>query len=54
LVDYSGRVVYQQQLQLADGNNNISVSNFGKMPTGNYIAVLRTSDRTYNQKVMMR
>jgi len=54
LVDYSGRVVYQQLLQLADGNNNISVSNFGKMSTGNYIAVLRTSDRIYNQKIIMR
>jgi hypothetical protein len=54
LVDYTGRVVYHQQVQLADGYNNISISNFGNLPTGNYIAVLRTSDRIYNQKVMMR
>lgn len=54
LVDYSGREVYHQQVQLADGNNNISISNFGNLPTGSYIAVLRTSDRIYNQKVMMR
>jgi hypothetical protein len=37
LIDYSGRVVYNKQVQLADGNNNISISNFGNLPAGNYI-----------------
>jgi hypothetical protein len=54
LVDYSGRIVYQKQLQVADGNNDISINNFGNLPTGNYIAVLRTSDKVYNQKVIMK
>jgi hypothetical protein len=54
LVDYSGRIVYQRKLQVADGNNDISINNFGNLITGNYIAVLRTPDKVYNQKVMMK
>lgn len=54
LFDYSGRVVYHQELHLSDGNNNISISNFGNLAAGNYIAVLRSSDKIYNQKVMIK
>jgi hypothetical protein len=54
LVDYSGRTVYLKQVQLADGSNNFSVSNFGMLPAGNYIAVMRTSGKIYNQKVIIK
>jgi hypothetical protein len=54
LVDYSGRVVYHQTMQLSGGNNDFSVSSFGNLPAGNYVAVLRTSDKIYNQKVIMK
>src|SRR5579871_802568 len=47
MVDYTGRALYEQQIQMTEGINNISISNFGRMPAGSYIAVLRSADKIY-------
>jgi hypothetical protein len=52
--DYSGRIVKQQSLSLQEGNNTLQVSNLDRLASGNYIAVVRTTDAVYNQRITIR
>lgn len=51
LVDYSGRVIHQQNVNFHDGDNNIQLSNLGAVNRGNYVAVLNIQGQLFNQKV---
>jgi hypothetical protein len=52
IVDVSGRIMYEQQVDLQAGVNNIRISGFGNMSRGHYIAVLIADDEVYSQIVM--
>ena len=54
LIDYSGRVAYTRQIQLLGGINTIRIAGLNNLPTGNYLAILKTSDKVYSQKVIMQ
>lgn len=52
LLDYSGRVVKQQNITVQEGNNNVLVSGMGNINTGNYVVSVKTSDnQVYTQKI---
>lgn len=51
LVNYSGRIVKQQPLDVEEGNNKF-VINWGNIPAGNYIAVISQNNTTYHQKMI--
>lgn len=52
LVDYSGRVLQQQQINVEKGSNIIPYNNASFLNSGNYIAVLKMDGITYNQKIV--
>jgi hypothetical protein len=53
VVDYSGRVVKQQNMTVRDGNNNLMVGGLDKIIAGNYIVVVKTDDnQIYTQKIV--
>lgn len=52
--DYSGRIVEQQLLNLQEGNNTLQVSNLDRLPSGNYVAAIRTTEGVYSQKITIR
>jgi hypothetical protein len=52
--DYSGRIVKQQTLNLQEGNNTFEVTNLDRLASGNYIAVIRTVEGVYSQKITIR
>ncbi|MDX2046302.1 MAG: T9SS type A sorting domain-containing protein [Chitinophagaceae bacterium] len=54
VVDYSGKVIKQQNLNIAEGINSFHEGNFNNLPGGTYIAVLKTNDGVYNQKILVR
>ena len=54
LVDLNGRSVYQKNISLQEGDNNVAVSGFSRLPQGTYIAVVNTSGILYSQKIMIR
>lgn len=54
LVDLNGRSVYQKNISLQEGYNNVAVSGFSRLPQGTYIAVVNTSGILYSQKIMIR
>lgn len=49
--DYSGRVVFHQSIGLLQGENNIRISDLEKLPPGNYITSIRTTEKLYSQKI---
>lgn len=49
--DYSGRVVFHQSIGLQQGENNIRISDLEKLPPGNYITSIRTTEKLYSQKI---
>jgi hypothetical protein len=51
IVDVSGRIMYEQKVDLQPGVNNIRINGFGNINRGHYIAVLRANDVVYSQKV---
>ncbi len=51
LVDISGRLVYQQNLTIQEGTNNIVLTGFDKLSTGNYVAIVRNGTEIGQQKV---
>jgi hypothetical protein len=51
IVDVSGRIMYEQKVDLQPGVNNIRINGFGNISRGHYIAVLRANDVVYSQKV---
>jgi hypothetical protein len=53
VIDYSGRVVMQQDITVQQGANNIVVNNMSKINTGNYVALIKLDDnQVYNQKIV--
>lgn len=53
VVDYSGRVVMQKNINMQEGDNNIVLNNLQNLNPGNYVAVVKTSDnKMYNQKIV--
>jgi hypothetical protein len=52
VVDYNGRVVSTQKLPLQKGTNSIVWDEIGNVPRGNYIAVVKWNDQTFQQKIM--
>jgi hypothetical protein len=52
LVDYAGRVVMQQNINVQEGNNNIAVNNMSRLLAGNYVAVVKINNEVYNQKIV--
>jgi hypothetical protein len=51
LVNYSGGIILQRNIQVQAGSNHIAVDNLGTVHPGNYVVVLRTNGRVYTQKV---
>ncbi|HEX3935101.1 MAG TPA: T9SS type A sorting domain-containing protein, partial [Puia sp.] len=50
LLDYSGHVVWRQQVYLNQGNNSLFFLRPTGLPAGNYIAILQTGEETSTQK----
>ncbi|MBC7827348.1 MAG: T9SS type A sorting domain-containing protein [Chitinophagaceae bacterium] len=51
LVDYSGRIVVQKNVQVHEGTNNIVVHNLGSVYPGNYVVLVKMNNKVYNQKI---
>ena len=52
LVDYSGKIITQQQIVINKGFNNIPIFNVSGISKGNYVAVLKIDGKTYGQKII--
>ena len=53
VVDYSGRVVKQQNITVREGNNNLMVAGLDQIIAGNYVVVVKTDDnQKYTQKIV--
>jgi hypothetical protein len=53
LLDFSGAVVWRQQLYLNQGNNSFFFPRPANLPAGIYIAVLQTGEETSTQKIVL-
>lgn len=51
LVDMSGRLVFQQNIALQEGTNQIAINGFEKLTTGNYIALVKNGNEWVQQKI---
>lgn len=51
VVDYSGRVIIQKNMPVQEGTNNIVMNDLGNMQRGNYVALVKINNKTYNQKI---
>lgn len=54
LVDYTGRVLQRQHIQLQSGQNNIQLSNLNAVSSGNYLAVVKVGTQTFTQKLIKK
>jgi Secretion system C-terminal sorting domain len=54
VVDLNGRSVYQKNISLQEGNNNIAVSGFSRLPQGTYVAVVNSNGELHAQKIMIK
>ena len=54
LVDYAGRIVHQETLNVQEGTNTLLLNKVGHVKPGNYIAVLEIDHSTYNQKILKK
>ncbi|MEO8406678.1 MAG: T9SS type A sorting domain-containing protein [Chitinophagaceae bacterium] len=52
LIDYSGRILMNQNINVNNGANNIAMNNLASMSKGNYVAVLRMNNEVYQQKIV--
>jgi len=53
VVDYSGRIVNQQNITVQEGNNNVVVAGLEKIIAGNYVVVVKTNDdQAFAQKIV--
>ena len=53
LVDLSGRTVSQQNLNLQQGSNNISINKPANINAGVYVAVIKVDDAVQTQKIII-
>lgn len=51
LVDYAGRIVRQQNLQVKEGLNTVQVEGLDRLGAGTYVAVLRFDQHSYQQRI---
>jgi hypothetical protein len=52
IVDYNGRVVYNQYATAQKGSNNLSVTGLGNLSSGNYIVLARSGKEVVQQKIV--
>lgn len=52
IVDYNGRVVYNQYATVQKGSNNFSVTGLGSLSSGNYIVLARSGKELAQQKIV--
>jgi len=53
LVDLNGRTISQQNLNLQQGSNNLSISKPANITSGTYLAVIKVDDSIQSQKIMI-
>jgi hypothetical protein len=51
VLDYTGRIIKQQDINLQKGENNFQISNLDRLPSGNYIVIVKTSEKMYSSKI---
>lgn len=54
MVDYAGRIVHRQHVNVQQGNNNIQLNSIGNVIGGNYVAVLKIDNSIYTQKILKK
>lgn len=54
LVDLGGRTVYQKNISLQAGDNSLSVNGFSQVQPGTYIAVVKSGNDLFSQKIMIQ
>ena len=52
LIDYSGKIVFQQKLPVVNGENIFSINNLSGLNHGNYVAVLNTVNGVHYRKLI--
>ncbi len=53
LAGFSGRIVWQEEVNLDKGNNSFALQRPNGLPDGNYVAVLRVGEKAYTQKLAL-
>ncbi len=53
LVDLNGRTISQQNLNLQQGSNNLSINKPANITSGTYLAVIKVDDTIQSQKIMI-
>jgi len=53
LVDLNGRTISQQNLNLQQGSNNLSINKPANVTSGTYVAVIKVDDTIQSQKIMI-
>ena len=54
IIDISGRMVKQSQVQLMAGTNNMQVNDLDRLNSGQYIMVLDVPGNRYSQQFVKR
>jgi hypothetical protein len=54
VVDLGGRVVFNKNISLQQGDNNIAVNGLGSLHNGTYVAWIKSGDAIYSQKIMIQ
>ncbi len=54
LVDLNGRTISQQNLNLQQGSNNLSITKPNNITSGTYLAVIKVDDSIQSQKIMIQ
>jgi len=54
LVDLNGRTISQQNLNLQQGSNNLSITKPNNITSGTYLAVIKMDDGIQSQKIMIQ
>ncbi len=53
IVDYAGRMVYNKQVKLLEGDNTLAVADLN-LARGNYVVVVRSAMQTFTQKIIVQ
>jgi hypothetical protein len=54
VVDYSGRVMYKESVQLLPGTNSIDLDVAGKIAKGNYIVAMSVNGKIISEKIIIQ
>ncbi len=52
IMDYNGRVLSRQQVVLQQGENHVQLNGLDRLPSGNYIGVLKINKKIVTQKIV--